>query len=70
MEKRIPHRALVSLNVFVYEEDPEGLLTPGVKYHRKFTLVAKGSSESECVNNVLSNVKETHKLWTKKLETN
>ena len=69
-ERKIPHKAIVGLNVYVYEEDTEGSLKPGVKYRKNFTLMAEGCSQEDCIQNALKNVKETQDLWIKNLKTN
>ena len=67
-DRKIPHKAIAGLNIYVYEENSDGSLNPQAKYYDRITLLAEGSSLNECVNNVIENAKETQKAWTKKLE--
>tara|TARA_Y100000310_G_scaffold303187_1_gene341288 strand:- start:809 stop:1024 length:216 start_codon:yes stop_codon:yes gene_type:complete len=68
-DRKIPHKAIVGMNVYVYEEAPDGTLRPGAKYRKNFTLMTEGFSKQDCVEKVLTNIKETQSLWIKNSKT-
>ena len=68
-ERKIPHQAIVTVTGVLYEQLQDGSVSPVPKHIKEVTLTNLGSTEKECVEEMLHRIEDIKESWIADKET-
>tara|TARA_R110000824_G_scaffold9415_4_gene42129 strand:+ start:25587 stop:25820 length:234 start_codon:yes stop_codon:yes gene_type:complete len=62
-ERKIPHQAIVTITGVLYEQLQDGSVSPVPKYIEEAILTNLGTTEKECVEEMIHRIKDIKQIW-------
>ena len=67
-DRKIPHQAVVTVTGVLYEQLQDGSVSPIPKHVEEVVLTNLGSTEKECVEEMINRIEDIKKSWIVKKE--
>ena len=67
-DRKLPHQAIITVRGVLYEQLQDGSVSPVPKYTKEIILTNLGSTEKECVEEMVNRIEDIKQSWTKNKE--